>query len=111
VYNELRRLGYTVDVGQVNVVKRDEKKRQYTTKLEVDFVVNKADARIYIQSAYRLPDLDKVEQEQASLLHIPDGFKKIIIDGDRYHSNYNNQGILLVGIYEFLINGAGLLVR
>lgn len=105
VWCELCRQGFTVDVGMVDVVKRDSDGKQYHSRLEVDFVVNRHDVRIYIQSAYSLPDKEKVDQEQASLLNIPDGFRKVIIDGDRYRSNYNDDGILIVGIYDFLING------
>lgn len=105
VWCELCRQGFTVDVGMVDVVKRDSDGKQYHSRLEVDFVVNRHDVRIYIQSAYSLPDKEKVDQEQASLLNISDGFRKVIIDGDRYRSNYNDDGILIVGIYDFLING------
>lgn len=104
IYNELYRMGYTVDVGMVEVMKRDEEGKQYRSRLEVDFVVNRHDERLYIQSAYRLPDNDKMRQEQASLLSVPDAFRKIIIDGDRYHTNYNNDGILIMGVYDFLLD-------
>lgn len=104
IYNELRHLGYTVDVGMVEVMKRDAEGKQYRTRLEVDFVVNRHDQRLYIQSAYRIPDKEKMEQEQASLLHIPDAFRKIIIDGDRYTSNYNNNGVLMIGVCDFLMH-------
>lgn len=57
----------------------------------------------YIDS--KIPDKEKVDQEQASLLNIPDGFRKVIIDGDRYSRNYNDDGILIIGIYDFLLNG------
>lgn len=108
VYNELCRMGYTVDVGMVTLMKRDASGKQYRTRLEVDFVVNRHDQRLYIQSAYRLPDNEKMQQEQASLLNVPDAFRKIIIDGDRYHSNYNNDGVLIVGIYDFLLDSQAL---
>ena len=104
IYNELCRMGYTVDVGMVEVMKRDEEGKQYRSRLEVDFVVNRHDERLYIQSAYRLPDNEKMRQEQASLLSVPDAFRKIIIDGDRYHTNYNNDGILIMGVYDFLLD-------
>ena len=52
-----------------------------------------------------MPDREKVEQEQASLLRVPDGFKKVIVTADRYRSNYNDDGILIKGIYDFLIHG------
>lgn len=65
--------------------------------------MNRHDERIYIQSAYALPTTDKMNQEQASLLHISDGFRKIIVAGDRYSSGYNENGILVVGLYDFLL--------
>ena len=104
VYNELRRQGYTVDVGLVETVKRNTEGKTVRSNLEIDFVVNRHDERIYIQSAYRLPDQDKVDQEQASLLLVPDGFKKEIIVGDRYQSGYNQEGILMVGLFDFLLS-------
>ena len=66
--------------------------------LEIDFVVNRHDERLYIQSAYALPDKEKVDQEQASLLNINDGFRKLIIVGDRYRSGYNEEGLSLIHI-------------
>lgn len=104
IYNELRHMGFSVDVGLVGIVKRNAEGKAERKKLEVDFVVNKHDSRLYIQSAYRLPDRKKVEQEQASLLNIPDGFQKILIVGDRYNSNYNEEGIYLMGMFDFLLN-------
>ena len=104
IYNELRRQGYTVDVGLVETVKRNTEGKVVRSNLEIDFVVNRHDERIYIQSAYRLPDQEKIDQEQASLLHIPDGFRKEIIVGDRYLSSYNEEGILMVGLFDFLLN-------
>lgn len=71
--------------------------------LEIDFVVNRHDERIYIQSAYAMPDNNKMEQEQASLLQVADGFRKIIITGDRFSSKYNDNGILIMGLYDFLL--------
>ena len=104
IYNELRRKGYTVDVGMVETTKRNAEGKIVRSNLEIDFVVNRHDERIYIQSAYRLPDEEKLMQEQASLLHVPDGFRKEIIVGDRYHSGYNEAGILIVGLFDFLQN-------
>ena len=105
VYNELRRLGYSVDVGQVEVFKNNTEGKTVRCNLEIDFVVNKADERIYIQSAYSLPDQKKVEQEEASLLKVPDGFRKIVIVGDRWSSNYDEEGILLLNLHDFLLKG------
>lgn len=108
IHNELCRMGYTVDVGMVEVMKRDADGRQFRSRLEIDFVVNMHDERLYIQSAYRLSDSEKMQQEQASLLNVPDAFRKIIIDGDRYHTSYNNEGILIVGVYDLLLDSRTL---
>lgn len=105
IYNELRKLGYTVDVGLIETVRRDKDGKNFRSNLEIDFVVNRIDERVYIQSAYMMPDREKVEQEQASLLRVPDGFKKVIITGDRFHSHYNDDGILIKGIFDFLLQG------
>lgn len=103
LYNELCRLGYSVDVGLVEQVRRNAEGRSVRSSLEIDFVVNRHDERMYIQSAYSLPDDDKIQQEQASLLQVLDGFKKIIIVGDRYLSNYNDSGIQIISLYDFLL--------
>ncbi len=105
VYNELRRLGYSVDVGQVEVFRDNAEGKTTRSNLEIDFVVNKADERLYIQSAFSLPDHEKVRQEEASLLNVPDGFRKIVIVGDRGLSNYDDEGILLLSLRDFLLKG------
>ena len=105
VYNELRRLGYSVDVGQVEVFRNDAEGKTTRSNLEIDFVVNRADERLYIQSAFSLPDHDKVVQEESSLLNVPDGFRKMVIVGDRGHSNYDDKGILLLSLQDFLLKG------
>ena len=105
VYNELCRLGYMVDVGQVEIFRDNEEGKTVRSNLEIDFVVNKADERLYIQVAYALPDHEKIVQEEASLINVPDSFRKIIIVGDRVHSNYDDEGILLLGLYDFLLKG------
>lgn len=104
IYNELRKQGYSVDVGLVETIKHDAEGKSIRSKLEIDFVVNRHDERIYIQSAYALPDKEKVDQEQASLLKVPNGFKKMIIAGDRYKSRYNDNGIQVMGIFDFLLS-------
>lgn len=104
IYNELCRQGYIVDVGLVETSKRNAEGKVMRTNMEIDFVVNRHDERVYIQSAYRLPDKEKVEQEEASLLHVPDGFRKEIIVGDLYQSRYNENGILMVSLFDFLLN-------
>lgn len=103
VYNELRRNGFSVDVGQVESFKRDGQGHLKRRNLEIDFVVNRHDERLYIQSAYALPSQEKMDQEQASLLHVKDGFQKVIVAGDRYISGYNENGILVESLYDFLL--------
>jgi predicted AAA+ superfamily ATPase len=70
--------------------------------LEVDFVCNLGSRRYYLQSAYKLPDEEKMQQEKRSLQQISDSFKKIVIVGERMKLRRDDQGIVLVGIYEFL---------
>lgn len=108
IYNELRRSGFAVDVGLVECYKRDEKGVSQRRNLEIDFVVNRHDERLYIQSAYALPTKEKMVQEEASLLHVADGFRKIIVAGDRYFSGYNEDGILIIGIFDFLLGKANI---
>ena len=103
IYNELCRNGFSVDVGLVESFKRDKDSHLRRRNLEIDFVVNRHDERLYIQSAYALPSDDKIIQEQESLLQVADGFRKIIIVGDRYSSGYNKDGIFMVGLYDFLL--------
>lgn len=108
IYNELRKEGFSVDVGVVESFKRDEDGKLQRRNLEIDFVVNRHDERLYIQSAYALPDKDKVDQEQASLLNVNDGFRKMIIVGDRYFSNYNEEGIMMRSLFDFLLGNGKL---
>lgn len=108
VYNELCLRGYTVDVGVVTHNTKDAEGRSHRVQLEVDFVCNRGSERIYIQSAYTLPDREKVDQEQASLLQIKDGFRKVIIVADRYLSGYNEDGIRILSLKNFLMDGMAL---
>ena len=102
LYNELRRRRYLVDVGQVDVWGKDSDGKTTKRQLEVDFVVNKSSARIYIQSALAMPDREKEEQEQASLLNINDAFRKVIIVGGYHIPHYNDNGVLITGLFDFL---------
>lgn len=104
IYNELRLRGYSVDVGQIPIFTiRENGKRQRST-LEVDFVCNLGYKRCYIQSAYALPTEDKMKQEFNSLLRIKDSFKKIVIVGTPTPTYQNEEGILTMNIYDFLMN-------
>lgn len=103
IYNELVYRGYSVDVGVVEIRTSDNGK-MLKKQLEVDFVVNQASKRFYIQSAFALPNQGKMEQEQASLIKIQDSFKKIIIVGGNSPVWRNESGITFMGIYDFLLN-------
>lgn len=103
IYNELRLRGYSVDVGVVDSIER-EGGVAARKKLEVDFVVNLGNRRYYIQSAYNIPSEEKMKQEQASLLSINDAFRKIIIVNQPIMSGYNEQGILMLSLQDFLMD-------
>ena len=77
-------------------------------QLEVDFVCNKGSKRYYVQSAFAIPDNDKMKQESNSLLHIDDSFKKIIVVKDTPAPSYTEDGILVIGIYDFLLKSDSL---
>ena len=104
IYNELLRRGYNVDVGVVEINKTDEKGNNIKPQYEVDFVCNQGNKRIYIQSAYEMRDDLKEKQERKSLLNIGDSFKKIIITGDVSKPRMDDNGIVIMGIYYFLLN-------
>ena len=101
IYNELIYRGYNVDVGVVEVRSDDGNKKK---QLEVDFVANQGNKRYYIQSAFALPDQEKMDQEQASLIKISDSFKKIIVVNSNTPVWRNDQGILVMNLYDFLLN-------
>lgn len=104
IYNELRMRGLRVDVGNVSVVEPDKSGKPAKRQLEVDFVCNKGSKRYYIQSAYMLGTERKLEQEIRPFLKIHDSFKKIIITSDTPKPFYRDDGILLMNVYDFLLN-------
>lgn len=104
IFNELRMRGFNVDVGVVTLNGTNEKGHGIRRQLEIDFVCNKGSKRYYIQSAYAIPDQEKMEQEQRSLMLTGDFFKKIIITKDAPASYYNEDGVLIMSIYDFLLN-------
>lgn len=104
IYNEMRMRGWLVDVGNIFHRVRNEAGKQQRVTLEVDFVCNKGSERIYIQSAYKMPDVEKMEQEKRSLKLVDDSFRKIIVVGEHTKSWSDEKGIQIVSIYEFLLN-------
>lgn len=103
-FDELRTRGYHVDVGMVEVREPDKSGKLFRKQLEVDFVVNQGSQRYYIQSAFAMPTLEKEAQESASLLRIKDSFKKIIIVKDDIKPKRNEDGILTIGLKDFLLD-------
>ena len=104
IYNELRMRGYNVDVGVIPVVERNEEGIPVRKQLEIDFVCNLGFKRLYIQSAYSIPDEAKRTQEIRPFRKIDDSFRKIIITGDMTPSYYDDYGVLTVNIYDFLLD-------
>lgn len=104
IFNELKIRGFNVDVGVVQSHETDENGKSITKQLEIDFVCNKGSKRYYIQSAYAMPDQAKMEQEQRSLMLTGDFFKRLIVTKDTPAPYYNEQGVLIIGIYDFLLN-------
>ncbi len=103
IYNELKRRGYSVDVGLVEYKGR-EKNKDFYKQLEVDFIANKGNNKIYIQSAFSMPTSEKKEQEKRSLLKINDSFKKIIIVKDYVKRTRDENGIIVMNVFDFLLD-------
>ncbi len=108
IYNELRMRGYRVDVGVVKTAERDKDGKVSRKQLEVDFVCNAGSSRYYIQSAYSLPDEAKRMQEIRPFQKIDDSFRKIIVTKDMVPAHYDENGILTLNIYDFLLDPASM---
>lgn len=108
IYNELRVRGFSVDVGVVMKRKRTKAGVQEKKQLEIDFIANQGSRRYYIQSAFSIPDEEKREQEKASLINVGDSFKKIIIVKDVIKPWHDDDGILTISLYDFLLDEKSL---
>ena len=104
IYNEMRMRGWFVDVGNVYHRVRNTEGKQQRVTLEVDFVCNKGSERIYIQSAWRMPDAEKMEQEKRSLRLVDDSFRKLLIVGEHTKQWSDENGIQIMSIYDFLLD-------
>lgn len=104
IYNELRHRGYMVDVGMVMTREKDKNDKDIRKQREVDFIANLGTKRYYIQSAYSLTSAEKAKQEKASLLNIDDSFKKIIVVKDRVKAFMDDNGIVTINLFDFLLN-------
>ena len=103
VYLELKKRGYNVDVGVVELKERKENEFTYK-QLEIDFIANKGNNKIYIQSAFSMPTAEKKEQEERLLLKINDSFKKIIIVKDYIKRIRDDNGIIVMSVFDFLLD-------
>lgn len=104
IFNELKARGFNVDIGIVPISERDTNGKCIRKQLEIDFICNKGSKRYYIQSAFAMPDEAKAQQEQRPLLLTGDGFKKIIIAKDALAPLYNENGVLVMSIFDFLLD-------
>ncbi len=103
LFNELKMRGFNVDIGIVIQNEQNSKGNNVKKQLEIDFVCNKGSKRYYIQSAYAIPDGAKMEQEMRPLMLTGDFFKRIIVTKDTPAPYYNDSGILIMNIYDFLL--------
>ena len=108
IYNELRMRGYSVDVGNLKLVERGKDGKLVKKQLEVDFICKKGSKKYYIQSAYMLGTEEKMAQEIRPFLKINDSFKKIVITSDTPKPFYSDDGILMMNVYDFLLNSDSL---
>lgn len=108
LYNELRMRGFHVDVGVVNIAQKNSDGKVIRRQLEVDFVCNAGSNRYYIQAAYSIPDAEKREQEIRPFRKINDSFRKIVVTKDIVPSHYDEYGIYIMNIYDFLLEPAKL---
>lgn len=104
IYNELRSRGYSVDVGVVEKREVDSNGKEKKKQLEIDFIANLGSKLYYIQSAYSMPMEEKRKQEKASLISVKDSFKKIILVKDVVKVSRDEDGIMMMNIYDFLLN-------
>lgn len=110
IYNELVIRGLLVDVGVVVLNTKNENGKSQRKQLEVDFVCNEGSKRCYIQSAFRLPTEEKRKQELRSLIHINDNFQKFIITDEPIKRYQNDDGVIFMNVYEFLLDKDSLKV-
>lgn len=104
IFNELIHRGYNVDIGVVEVSEKNENGNYVRKSLEIDFVANISNDKIYVQSAYHLPSPEKVKQEIRPFLNVDDSFRKFIIVRDNIDVRKDDYGITTIGLKHFLLN-------
>ena len=108
MYNELCLRGYSVDVGVVEINERQEDGKYVRKQIEVDFVCNKADERVYVQSAFSIPTTEKRQQEERPLVNVGDGFRKVVVTKDNVIRHNDENGILIMSLQEYLMDERAL---
>lgn len=108
MYNELCLRGYSVDVGVVEINERQEDGKYVRKQIEVDFVCNKADERVYVQSAFSIPTTEKRQQEERPLVNVGDGFRKVVVTKGNVIRHNDENGILIMSLQEFLMDERAL---
>ena len=108
IYNELRMRGFLVDVGMIESWKKGANNHNVRRNLEIDFVANKGNQRYYIQSAFAINNDEKKDQEEASLKSIKDAFKRVVILRDDIMPYHDDNGFLIIGLLDFLLNANSL---
>lgn len=108
IYNELVLRGYSVDVGVVQTCGKDKNGRSTRTAQEIDFVVNKGDERIYVQSAYRMDEEDKKERELRPLFLTGDAFRRVVIRQDVRRRFHDERGVLHISLADFLLDSESI---
>ena len=103
IYNELITRGYNVDVGMVEIKKQDKDGKWIRVQLEVNFIANLGSKKYYVQSALSIPNREKEIQESRSLTNINDSFKKVIVVKEHIMPRRNEDGILTIGLFDFLL--------
>ena len=108
IYNELCLRGYSVDVGVVEIYERKQEGNYVRKQIEVDFVCNKADERVYVQSAFSIPTTEKRLQEERPLVNVGDGFRKVVVTKDNVIRHNDENGILIMSLQDFLMDEKAL---
>lgn len=104
IYTELRSRGYRVDVGVVETFETSAEGKTVRKQLEIDFIANKGNKKYYIQSAFEMPTEEKIKQEKKSLNKLNDSFKKFVIVKDDIKTEIDEDGLITMGVFEFLLN-------
>lgn len=104
IYNELRIRGYSVDVGVVVLNFKDENGKSYRIQKEIDFIANRYEEKIYIQSAFAIPDEKKMESETNQFKHTGDSFRKIVVRADVGNRWFDENGVLHIGVIDFMMD-------